>query len=158
MRNNCGSYKSPTGTFVRYGVGSPGGSDLIGLRRVTITPQMVGQQIGQFVAVEVKQPGKRPTAEQQQFMAMVRDFGGLAGVATSPEQAQEMLATDLTSDPIPLSELGLDTGTYHALRRAGIEWVHEVETLSSEALVAVPLIGADRAARIRVAISEWHAG
>ena len=54
MRNNCGSYKTPEGGFVKYGVGNPGGSDLIGLRSLVVTPQMVGQRIGQFVAVEAQ--------------------------------------------------------------------------------------------------------
>lgn len=91
LRNNCGSYKSPTGTFVKYGVGNPGGSDLIGLRTVTITPEMVGQRIGQFVAVEVKRPGGRTTEQQEQFLAMVRQRGGLAGVARSVDDAQALL-------------------------------------------------------------------
>lgn len=93
LRNNCGSYKSPTGTFVRYGVGNPGGSDLIGLRRVRITPQMVGQEIGQFVALEIKRPGLKPTEQQQRFQAMVRNMGGLAGVATSVPEARKLLGT-----------------------------------------------------------------
>lgn len=91
LRNNCGSYKSPTGTFVRYGVGNPGGSDLIGLRSVTITPEMVGQQIGQFVALEIKTPTGRATEQQQRFLAMVRSLGGLAGIARSVDEAQALL-------------------------------------------------------------------
>lgn len=91
LRNNCGSYKSPTGTFVKYGVGNPGGSDLIGLRTVTITPQMVGQQIGQFVALEIKTPAGRTTEQQERFLAMVRTLGGLAGVARSVDEAQKLL-------------------------------------------------------------------
>lgn len=159
MRNNCGSYKSPTGTFVRYGVGNPGGSDLIGLRTVTITPQMVGQCIGQFVALEIKRPGQRPTEQQEQFMAMVRDRGGLAGVATSVEQAQAMLecTASLEADGIPLVELGLTGFTYNALRRAGFQWIHEIDGVSMESLQSIALIGPDRAAEIQTAIKQWRA-
>jgi hypothetical protein len=159
MRNNCGSYKSPTGTFVRYGVGNPGGSDLIGLRTITITPQMVGQRIGQFVALEVKRPGQRPTEQQEQFMAMVHDRGGLAGVATSVEQAQAMLeyVANFETDGTPLVELGLTGFTYNALRRAGFHWIHELESVSMESLCSIAFIGPGRAAEIETAIKGWRA-
>jgi len=152
MRNNCGSYKSPTGTFVRYGVGNPGGSDLIGLRTVTITPQMVGQQIGQFVAVEVKRPGEKPTEQQQRFMAMVRQLGGVAGVARSVDDARDLLSS---TEDVPLSALELSTGTYHALRRAGLQWVRE---LDPSALADLSLIGPGRAQEIVTALQKWQRG
>ncbi len=158
MRNNCGSYKSPTGTFVRYGVGNPGGSDLIGLRCITVTPEMVGQQIGQFLAVEVKRPGGHPTDEQVQFIEMVRNMGGLGFVATSDEHARALLDAEPHADPRPLSELGLETRIYHALRRAGLQWIHEVQCLITQDLVNIPSIGASSAAKIQAAVEEWRAG
>lgn len=61
-RNNTGALKDARGQLVRYGL-CPGSSDLIGFRTITITPDMVGQQVAVFTAVEVKDRG-RPTEQQ----------------------------------------------------------------------------------------------
>lgn len=60
-----------------------GSSDIIGLRPVVVTPDMVGQTIAQFAAIEVKQPGSYPTKDQRHFLEFVRAKGGLAVVARS---------------------------------------------------------------------------
>lgn len=60
-----------------------GSSDIIGLRSVVITQAMVGAMIAQFTALEVKQPGRYPTPEQQRFLDFVRSKGGIAMVARS---------------------------------------------------------------------------
>ena len=65
FRNNVGVLKDERGVPVRYGIAndSPAmnkrikSSDLIGVRPVIITPDMVGSTIGQFVAREVKKAG-----------------------------------------------------------------------------------------------------
>jgi hypothetical protein len=88
-RNNTGALKDSTGRLVRYGL-CPGSSDLIGLRQVTITPDMVGQQLAVFVAIEVKHQG-RLTPQQQAFLTMVQQAGGLAGVARSVDDARSIL-------------------------------------------------------------------
>lgn len=88
-RNNTGALKDAAGRLVRYGL-CPGSSDLIGLRSITITPDMVGKTVGVFVAIEVKDRG-RLTPEQERFIAMVQQAGGLAGVARSPEDARAIL-------------------------------------------------------------------
>lgn len=88
-RNNTGALKDATGRLVRYGL-CPGSSDLIGLRQVTITPDMVGQQLAVFVAIEVKDRG-RLTEQQQAFITMVQQGGGMAGVARSVEDARRIL-------------------------------------------------------------------
>ena len=76
---------------MQFGVGSPGGSDLIGYRRVRVTEEMVGQEIAQFAAVEVKSARGRVKAEQQQFINHVLSAGGVAGVARSVDEAQKLL-------------------------------------------------------------------
>ena len=63
-----------------------GSSDLIGWKTVTITPDMVGQQVAVFVAAEVKTATGRLTGEQQNFLNKVRDAGGLAVVIRSENQ------------------------------------------------------------------------
>lgn len=81
FRNTSGSYTDPrSGSFIRYGVGSPGGSDLIGL-----TPT------GKFMAIEVKNKTGRPSAAQLQFIEAVRAKGGIAGVCRSPEEALNLI-------------------------------------------------------------------
>ena len=76
---------------MQFGVGSPGGSDLIGYRRVRVTEEMVGQEIAQFAAVEVKSARGRVKAEQRQFINHVLSAGGVAGVARSVDEAQKLL-------------------------------------------------------------------
>lgn len=96
LRNNVGGLKDATGRFVAYGLGSHGNqvvkgpSDLIGWRTITITPDMVGQRIAVFTAIEVKDRG-RATPEQQAFIAMVQAAGGLAGIARSVDDARSIL-------------------------------------------------------------------
>lgn len=88
-RNNTGALKDAQGRLVRYGL-CPGSSDLIGLRTRIITEADLGHRFAQFVAIEVKDRG-RLTPEQERFIAMVQQAGGLAGVARSPEDARAIL-------------------------------------------------------------------
>ena len=91
-RNNSGSLPDPrTGRYVQFGVGSPGGSDLIGSRRVTVTPEMVGTEIAVFAAVEVKAAKGRATEQQKAFIEHIRNAGGIAGVARSVDEAKSIL-------------------------------------------------------------------
>lgn len=103
FRNNVGvgwqgkSYKRPNGDLV---IENPrplhaglcvGSSDLIGWRSVVVTPEMVGKRLAVFTAVEVKQPKKKPTEAQSNFINLVLSQGGYAGVATSEEEAIDVL-------------------------------------------------------------------
>ena len=91
FRNNVGCLRDERGQPVRYGL-CPGSSDLIGFTQVTITPDMVGQTVAVFTAIEVKAERGRATAEQQAFIAMVQHFGGRSGIARSEEEAQQIVA------------------------------------------------------------------
>jgi hypothetical protein len=64
-----------------------GASDLIGLKRITITPEMVGRDMAVFVALEVKSERGRPTKQQTAFVDMVNGFGGIAAVVKSVDDA-----------------------------------------------------------------------
>ena len=64
-----------------------GSADLIGYRTITITPDMVGQQVAVFLSIEVKNPTGRIRPEQQAWMETVQAAGGIAGVARSVEDA-----------------------------------------------------------------------
>ena len=78
---------------VRYGL-QPGSSDLIGWRTVTITPEMVGQQVAVFTSIEVKTPTGRLRPEQKLWLSAVQAAGGIAGVARSVEDALRITTAD----------------------------------------------------------------
>lgn len=90
-RNNVGAYRDDQGRVIRYGVGNPGGSDLIGWTPVIITHEMVGTKVGVFTAIEVKAPRGRPTEAQLNFLRQVQLGGGIAGIARSTQDALALL-------------------------------------------------------------------
>lgn len=71
---------------VEFGL-TDGASDLLGLTRVTVTPDMVGQTLAVFTAAEVKRPKVAVPDHQQKFIDFVNGFGGIAGVVRSPDDA-----------------------------------------------------------------------
>jgi hypothetical protein len=86
-RNNVGATRDAQGRLIRYGVGNPGGSDLIGWTPVVITPEMIGRTVAVFTAVEVKAPCGKATDAQINFLARVLNAGGYAGIARSTDDA-----------------------------------------------------------------------
>lgn len=64
-----------------------GSSDLIGWRSLDVTPEMIGRRLAVFLAIEVKAPRGRATDEQTNFLARVKNAGGLAGIARSVDDA-----------------------------------------------------------------------
>jgi len=96
FRNNSGAYQCPkTGRWIHYGVGSPGGSDLIGWHTMEITPDMVGQRVAVFTAIEVKKPTGKVTEAQQNFVDQVQKAGGIAGICRSVQDAEALLQAAL---------------------------------------------------------------
>jgi hypothetical protein len=69
----------------------PGFSDLFGLVSVEITPDMVGQRVAIFTALEVKTAQGKPSPQQSAFLRAVNDNGGRAGVVRSPDDALAVL-------------------------------------------------------------------
>lgn len=94
-RNNCGQHITAMGHAIRYGIANPGGSDLIGLRSVLVTPDMVGTRVAVFVAVEVKDTAGRATPEQTNFLRTILEAGGIAMLVRSPEEAVASIAKPL---------------------------------------------------------------
>lgn len=80
-RNNVGMATMKGGAKVRFGVGGPGASDLIGLFR------------GRFVAIEIKTPIGRLAPEQRMFRDLVEKKGGTYVVIRSADEARQWLAT-----------------------------------------------------------------
>lgn len=69
-----------------------GSSDLIGWTTVTITPDMVGQQIAVFTAVEAKKSATaKRSPEQVNFIEVVKKSGGFAGIAYDRESLNQIL-------------------------------------------------------------------
>lgn len=94
FRNNCGNAEywnehAADVDRVAYGVGGPGGSDLIGM-----VPMPDG--VGRAFAMELKAPGAstKPAraALQAQFRALWRSKGGFACVVRSVEEALAAVA------------------------------------------------------------------
>lgn len=111
-RNNVGACEDKTGRLIRYGLAHDSAgtnrvfksSDLIGITRLVVTPQMVGHTVGLFTAKECKapdwtyhgdrpcscQPGKslcKPCHERAQFafLQMVNSMGGIGRFVNNPE-------------------------------------------------------------------------
>lgn len=79
-RNNVGKLKDARGTWVAYGLGV-GSADLVGI----VAPS------GRLFAIEVKTPEGKTTPEQDAWLATIRRFGGVAGVARSVEEAMAIV-------------------------------------------------------------------
>ena len=91
LRNNSGAFQDDTGRQVRFGLGNVSkafnqhmkSSDLVGIESVVITPDMVGQTIGRFLAVECKPEDWKYTGTdhevaQRKFISKVNEMGGRA--------------------------------------------------------------------------------
>ena len=92
FRNNTGALLDMQGRLVKFGL-CKGSSDLIGFRSITITPDMVGQKIAVFSAIEVKDKGK-VTVDQKNFINIINNAGGYAGVAKNVNDAKKILYMD----------------------------------------------------------------
>ena len=87
FRNQVGQLPDPrTGRPVQFGL-AKGSADLVGWKTVTITPDMVGQEVAVFASIEVKTPTGRPTQYQQAWLTAVEKAGGIAGIARSVDDA-----------------------------------------------------------------------
>jgi hypothetical protein len=79
-------------------VGIPGMADITGLTSRIITPDMLGQRVGVYVAIECKAAGSKDydtskdrRIKQAAFRETVARLGGIAGVARSVEEARGIL-------------------------------------------------------------------
>lgn len=83
FRNQRYKGMSDKGAWLDCGVGGDGGSDLIGYRIVTITPDMVGKRIAVFAAIETKAKGGWKRPEQKMFLDAINANGGIGLFAYS---------------------------------------------------------------------------
>ena len=78
--------KKPNGSYIPLPAGDKGISDIIGC-----SPGIKGMGKGQFISIEVKTVGGRPTPEQIDFMRRVRENGGIALLARSLDDVMDVL-------------------------------------------------------------------
>jgi len=91
FRNETGKLPDPrTGRWVQFGL-AKGSSDLIGFKTVKITPEMIGQEIAQFVSLEIKTERGKLSTIQQNWLQKVKSSGGIVGVARTVKDALNIL-------------------------------------------------------------------
>lgn len=78
-----------------FKAGVPGMSDTAGFVTQVVTPEMVGQKIARFVAVEDKQGTGRPSDEQKAYIRMVRAAGGYAGISRSEDDTAAIIRGEI---------------------------------------------------------------
>ena len=82
---NGATYSPTRGRFLKPGKRyTPGIADIVGVTKR-----------GQFISVEVKQPGNKPTGDQLAFLVDVKRNKGIAIVAHSLEEARNLLIDEL---------------------------------------------------------------
>ena len=72
-RNQVGLFKTIDGRTVNIGI--KGSSDLMAVKPTVITPEMVGQTLAVFVAVEVKTETGRQSEPQKKWQKAVEKLG-----------------------------------------------------------------------------------
>ena len=86
----------------------PGFSDIVGLRSITVTQDMVGAKLAVFTVIESKTSKGKTASAQDSFLSMVKSLGGIAGVARSEDEAAQIVmgwrpiapSHDLASGPV----------------------------------------------------------
>lgn len=72
----------------------PGFHDLLGIQRRVITPDMVGQEIGQFFTIETKTKTGRVSAVQDNFKRQIERLGGRSIISRPGDDIQEYFDDD----------------------------------------------------------------
>ena len=98
FRNNVGVAKREDGIPVRYGLANSSkkintvikSSDLIGIKPIIITTDMIGKTIGQFVSIEVKKSkweykGTPREIAQKNWIDLINKLGGDAKFINNAE-------------------------------------------------------------------------
>lgn len=104
LRNNRGMfYTLDKKRMVRAGLEAEGASDTIGMITITITPEMVGMDIGVPLVVEVKKPGWEESKEklnehektQENFIYQVNRRGGIGFFLDDHTKLEQKIAERL---------------------------------------------------------------
>jgi len=76
--NSVGIYKKDTGQYIPQ-------------RQLGVADLLVCSPKGEFLAIEVKRPGGKPTEHQKVFLDRVKSLGGRAFIATSIDDVEREL-------------------------------------------------------------------
>ena len=91
FRNQVGQLPDPrTGRCVQFGL-AKGSSDLVGFKTIKLTPEMIGQEVAQFVSIEIKTERGKLTEVQENWLQKVKSSGGIVGVARSIQDALKIV-------------------------------------------------------------------
>ena len=102
MTNKSGALTAENGRLIRFGLGHDSAAvnekqksaDLVGIKPLLITQAMVGQIVGQFIAIECKTASFRGSSDtarslaQERWLQTIIRYGGVGGFASSVEMAQ----------------------------------------------------------------------
>lgn len=105
FRNTVGVFytvdqRSGQTSQVRCGLGT-GSSDYVGWTEYVVKESDVGRTVAIFTAIETKRSkGGVRSADQERFVARVREVGGIAGFANSAEAAVEVLVDGTTGSRV----------------------------------------------------------
>lgn len=93
-----GARSIPLGFADVHGKPVKGACDLPGWTSMVMTPELadrlMGQKIAVFTSIEVKRSkGGVISDDQKNWHAQVQDAGGIAGFATSPEEATKIISS-----------------------------------------------------------------
>lgn len=93
-----GSVVVPFARPIALGLSKPNGDpvlgayDLIGFTPVVITPDMVGKKVAVLTCIDAKNSdGGKVSNDQDHFGNVIRDAGGIAGIAHTPAVAQSLI-------------------------------------------------------------------
>jgi len=87
--NNSITISGPRPLRAGLFVGSP---DIIGWTTVKVTEDMVGHKVAIFTGIEVKSSKRQKASpEQERFIDNIKQAGGIAGVAYTPEDAADIV-------------------------------------------------------------------
>lgn len=75
-----------------FRAGVEGMSDLVGYTVIEVTPEMVGQRMAIYTALECKGDGGRLRPAQAVFIDCVESAGGIAGVVRSEDDARHIIS------------------------------------------------------------------
>jgi hypothetical protein len=88
-RQNVGAAFTQRGQFLRFGVA--GQSDILGIKKTLITPEMVGQYIGAGIAIENKYGTGRAAKNQKDFRTAWEKAAGIYVIGRSVEDALKVV-------------------------------------------------------------------
>lgn len=91
FRNETGTLPDPrTGKWVQFGL-CKGSSDLIGFKEVVIDESHIGQKLAVFTSIEVKTKSGKLSDMQHNWLQVVKNAGGITGVARTVSEALNIL-------------------------------------------------------------------